>query len=620
MTSKNTGEINYNSGARIFLECPDEVPGIQFGEPVQAELERTVVVSDFFGKDLPQNSILVQHKCWFRPVLTPVKVHLTLAQVAGYRKAVYGLPEKYYPVLFQHPEYPNIMISTTKLSSFAEGRFAPFCDWKIVMGRLKAWLNGKNGIEEITCSPAVYPAFKADERLPGNAEETAFNASVKWFNNNMFFEQGDKIGVCEGYASGIQPSGRQSLRPALRCDCTGESAMIPAFDWAVNKNYPARKTSLQIMDYLFNSGKLADTDPASPTYGGLYFYENLPVFYAGDNSRASISCILASELTDNFDFVPNVLRCLLSLLRSTGKNGFRHNRLDNPCSFTNGQTWKDYQNEDLIEYRPHYQSSMWCAYLQAYVLTGHQEFFDKAKKAISMTMEIFPEVFWQNGITGEYARMLLPLAFLIQIEDTPQHRAWLRFATEKLLESIEPCGAIRELMGSPKFGKYPAPHSNEEYGTTEASLIQRNGDPCCDLIYTMNYAFIGLHESSIATGEKFYVNNENKIADFLCRIQLKSKAQPYLEGCWMHGFDFDLWEYFASSADNGWGAWCVESGWTNTWISTTFALRKLNRGLLCRENAEIYRRTFPEIYEEMQIVHKNFTPKPPVQTIVPGAE
>jgi len=32
----------------VFLECPGEVPGIEFGEPVQVELERTVVASDFF--------------------------------------------------------------------------------------------------------------------------------------------------------------------------------------------------------------------------------------------------------------------------------------------------------------------------------------------------------------------------------------------------------------------------------------------------------------------------------------------------------------------------------------------------------------------------------------------
>ena len=605
---------------RIFLEYPDEIPGIKFGEPVQGKFERTVVASGFFGKELPAGSILVQHKCWYRPVKTPVKAHLTLAQVAGYRKAIYGLPEKHSPILFQHPEYPHIMISTTPLNTFIESRFAPLADWKIVMGRLQAWLEDKNGVEDIPCSPAVYPAFKSAEKLPEAAEVNAFNANLEWFNKNMFYEQADKIGVFEGYISGVQPSGRQSLRPAARCDCTGEASMLPALDWALNKNYPARKTCAQIMDFLFHSGKLADTDPASPTYGGLYFYEHLPVFYSDDNCRAAMSCILASELTGNLNYSKNILRCLLSILRTAGPQGFRVGRLDNPKSFNNGKNWKNYQNEDYVEYRPHYQASMWAAFLQAYVLTGHKDFLDKVKCALRMTMNVFPKLVWTNGITQEYARLLLPLSFLVQIEDTGKHRFWLRTVATTLLKNMADCGAIREIMGDPEYGKYPAPRSNEEYGTTEAALIQQNGDPACDLVYTVNYAFIGLHEAAIATGDEFYKSAEDKLADFLCRIQVRSKSQPYLDGCWMRGFDYELWEYFGSSADNGWGVWCVESGWTNTWIAATFGLRQLQRGLLCRENAGHYRRIFPEILCEMQIIHKTFTPKAPALTVAPGAE
>ena len=617
ISNKHSGLAQTDKKNPIFLECPDSVPGIEFGEPMQAEIERTIVASDFFGEALPEGRILVQHKCWFRPVKTKVKAHLTLAQVAGYRKTVYGLPEKHYPILFQHPEYPHIMISTTPLSNFIEGRFAPLADWKIVMEKLNAWLGNK---EKIEYSPAVYPAFNVDEKLPNDAEMKAFNVNAEWFNNNIFFEQADKIGVFEGYVSGIQPSGKQSLRPSTRCDCTGEAAMIPALDWTINKNFPARKTTLQIMNGLFRGGKLADTDPKSPTYGGLYFYENLPAFYADDNCRASIGCILASELSGNLDYSENILRCLLSILRTTGPQGFRVGRLDNPASFKNGKTWLDYQNEDYVEYRPHYQAYMWAGFLQAHVLTGHQEFLDKTKCAIRMTMKVFPKLVWTNGITQEYARLLLPLAFLVQVEDTSEHRFWLRTVATTLLDNMAECGAIREMMGDLEYGRYPAPRSNEEYGTTEAALIQQNGDPACDLVYTVNYAFIGLHEASMATGDSFYIDAENKLADFLCRIQVKSKSQNYLDGCWMRGFDYELWEYYGSSADNGWGAWCVESGWTNTWIAATFALRQLKRGLLCRENTEHYHNIFPEIFKEMQIVHKTFKPKAAATTIAPGAE
>ena len=42
----------------------------------------------------------------------------------------------------------------------------------------------------------------------------------------------------------------------------------------------------------------------------------------------------------------------------------------------------------------------------------------------------------------------------------------------------------------------------------------------------------------------------------------------------MRSFDYKHWEYWGSSADLGWGAWSVESGWTNTWIAAVLAMRQ----------------------------------------------
>ncbi|MCK5844617.1 MAG: hypothetical protein KAG97_07925, partial [Victivallales bacterium] len=584
---------------------------------------------------------------------------------------------------FLHPDDPNTLISTIPILDFADRRYAPYADWKIVAAKIAEWLSGewkeiteRGGIgetwpgEKNKCSilniqssifnggkveadernwkdkrkldtdrsdckssgetlisdaeMSVRPAYSLGTVLPENAEQDIFDANASWFEKHVFYEQSDKIAVSEGFISGIDHNGRQSPRPPTRADCQGESAMIPALKWALEKDHPSRKTTAQIMDFLFNGGKLRDIDPNSPTYGGLYFYEHLPVFYSDDNCRASMACVLASELTGNFDFAPEILRCLLMILRSTGRLGFRRGRLDKLKSFENGETWKTYADEKHVEYRPHYQAYMWAGFLQAYVLTEHREFRDKAVNAIRMTMEnAFPaKLAWTNGITQEYARILLPLAFLVEIEDTSEHRGWLKTATETLLENMSDCGAIREMMGNLKYGKYPSPSTNEEYGSTEAALIQENGDPACDLVYTVNYAFIGLHEAAMATGDAYYRDAVEKMADFLCRIQARSKKQYYLDGCWLRGFDYELWDYYGSSADNGWGAWCVESGWTNSWIGATFGLRLLNRPLLCRDSAPKYREIFPEILKEMSILREyranpsSIAPK----TIAPGAE
>jgi hypothetical protein len=67
------------------------------------------------------------------------------------------------------------------------------------------------------------------------------------------------------------------------------------------------------------------------------------------------------------------------------------------------------------------------------------------------------------------------------------------------------------------------------------------------------------------------------LADYLCRIQNCSKALPWLNGCWFRAFDDRRWEAWASSADVGWGAWSVESGWGQAWTAAVLALRRQHR-------------------------------------------
>ncbi|MCX6927048.1 MAG: hypothetical protein NT154_28160, partial [Verrucomicrobia bacterium] len=113
----------------------------------------------------------------------------------------------------------------------------------------------------------------------------------------------------------------------------------------------------------------------------------------------------------------------------------------------------------------------------------------------------------------------------------------------------------------------------------EAPLIQSNADAASDLLYTCNFAFLALHEAAAATGDSFYRDAEEKLAKFLCRIQIRSETHPELDGGWFRAFDFKRWEYWASSADAGWGAWSIESGWTQSWITSVLALRGMQTSL-----------------------------------------
>jgi len=195
-------------------------------------------------------------------------------------------------------------------------------------------------------------------------------------------------------------------------------------------------------------------------------------------------------------------------------------------------------------------------------------------------MEAYPDEWrWTNGIQQERARMLLPLSWLVRLDDSPAHREWLRFMAGELLCSQDASGAIREEVGSPGHGSYGPPATNEDYGTTEAPLIQQNGDPLCDLLYTTNFALVGLHEATAATGDPFYAEAVDRLVAFLCRIQIRSERHPELNGGWFRAFDFKRWDYWASNADIGWGAWSIESGWTQSWIASVLALRQTGTSL-----------------------------------------
>lgn len=186
-----------------------------------------------------------------------------------------------------------------------------------------------------------------------------------------------------------------------------------------------------------------------------------------------------------------------------------------------------------------------------------------------MTMEKFPKWKWTNGIQQEKARMILPLAWLVRIDDQPQHRQWLDIIVRSFLEGYQNCGAVREELGEDGMGKYGRITSNAEYGLQEAPLISKNGDPVADLLYTMNFGFFSLNEAAAATGDPAYAAVVNNMRDFLIKVQVHSPAHTDLNGAWFRAFDYSLWDYWGSNADSGWGPWCTETGWIQNWILTT---------------------------------------------------
>ncbi|MGD1102633.1 MAG: hypothetical protein ABSA59_11250 [Terriglobia bacterium] len=600
---------------RLYVEFPSLVPRLQVGEPRSIAkgrygnlLERVFVASDAFSPSLEKLAILDFHDGRYVPIAA-ANADLVLARAAGFDKAVYGLPtEGVNPILFRVPE-GDVLVAATKLSQFLTGRYEPVKSWGFVWNWILQWLIPKAPVRLGEFEAVVRPSFGPRQPLPENAALHAFQKGVEWYDKAKLFvdsswekaaeERADlghaspppppnwpvgdgSEGLLEGFSNTIEYDGSQLLGWDRRNDCMGETSMAMAFSSAISGKPRDREIAANLNDFIYFNSVLAQgprNDPTSASYGlvGWALPKSQGVYYGDDNARSLLGTIATAALLKSDRWDELVLRCLLANLRTTGKLGFRGDRLDEKPLQQRG--WRYYYNAETVNYAPHYEAYLWACFLWAYDKTRDTRFLDRTKNAIRMTMAAYPDQWrWTNGIQQERARMLLPLAWLIRIEDNLEHRQWLKRMAEELLAFQDECGALREEIGSGE-SHYGPPKSNDRYGTSEASLIQQNGDPACDFLYTSNFAFHGLREAAAATGDPFYSHAEDKLADFLCRIQVCSSAHPELDGAWFRAFDFKIWDYWASNADWGWGVWSIETGWTQAWITSVLAMRHLKTSL-----------------------------------------
>src|SRR5262249_31057499 len=148
---------------------------------------------------------------------------------------------------------------------------------------------------------------------------------------------------------------------------------------------------------------------------------------------------------------------------TSGQEGFRGSSISVPELEKNG--WKYYHDRHFVYYSPHFEAYPWACYLWAYHHTGYRPFLDKAKSAIGITMAGFPgKWIWNDNM--ERAHMLLGLAWLVRLEDTPEHRQWARTVALDLLSVQDTSGGLAERFRVASSTHYQVPTSNEAYGTT----------------------------------------------------------------------------------------------------------------------------------------------------------
>ncbi|GAA5220265.1 hypothetical protein GCM10025777_08950 [Membranihabitans marinus] len=619
-----------NRNIRAFIEFPSIIPDLTLDSTVKAGNQRAIIRDGNFIKSADSLQILSLNGLHFIPV-NAERPLIVAAKVAGFDHAIYGLPEENHPLLFQWEDLP-VYISTTNLSQFISGRYAPQREWAKIWHSILSHLLPNASISPLEWTATVAPSFRKEKVLPQDVALNSVQRAINWYrearmlvpdnydeklqkiwdnksqhlswNENIPYGDGSK-GVFECIFSSIDESGSQPIGIAIRGDCVSETAMAFASAGQLLDNAEYLSTSKNLLDYyLFHSSAITKgyADPQHGAYGllpwGISNYAWFKASYGDDNARFILAAITSAALTQNNEWDELLMKSILACLRTTGKKGFRGSRINEGDLGING--WQYYRDREIENYSPHFEAYLWACYLWAYDKTGDEIFLQTAKRGILTMMEKYPHGWtWTNGLAQERARIILPLAWLVRVENTDENKKMLLRVVNDFLKLQDSCGAIREELGELKMGKYPPPQSNDDYGTNEASLIARNGDPVSDLLYTTNFAFLGLHEAAYTTNDSNIIDATDRLADFLCRAQVRSPHHPELDGGWMRAFDFERFEHWGSNADHGWGAWAIETGWTQGWITSIMALRELKTSIWdLTQNSDIAQH-YPDLKKQM---------------------
>ncbi|MCO5238688.1 MAG: hypothetical protein M9904_01410 [Chitinophagaceae bacterium] len=643
-TTTNINSVVYEKARakdlRLYVEYPSELPGMKFGEPKKGEVwERPVVSTEVFEPGLSKLRILQISDCHILPIasygdsLKPAD--LVLARIAGYNKAVYGLPDTTTPLLVQAGD-KNILLATTKLSQFVTARYGPSYAWTPIWNHIFAWLSPSNKIILPEWTPTVRPSYTREEKLPKDSEQNALTRGLTWYNgfllNEPWIEKSDRFGwkeiaknpivphknlnephgdgrygILEGHLSYINGDGSQPMRNLPRGDCNAESAMAYALGSLTENNAKYAEVATNLLGYVYETSGMFQGPPNEPKdawYGLLGWYEGggrfapkgAEVFPGNDGAKSLVATMVVSAAlkTDRWDEF--LLSGILGSFRTAGPEGFR-----NGGGFSKDELkekgWEYFAGNRMIMPWPQREAWAWANYLWLYDKTRYEPLLVQARKALQVTMENYPKKWLValNEMQMERARILLPLAWLVRVDDTPEHRGWLYRIIDDMMDRMDASGAIQEELITTSLT------ANKDYGGSETSIVQRDGDPCVDVFYSMAPAFLGIHEAVAATGDLRLARFEERMAEFLIRIQARSEGHEDLDGGWFRAFDYVNWEYWGANGDTGWGAWSTETGWLQSHVVATLAVRKLGTSLWDFTSQSKVAGHFPRFRKEMEI-------------------
>jgi hypothetical protein len=388
--------------------------------------------------------------------------------------------------------------------------------------------------------------------------EKALKENVNWFiNSGVMIPEDGKWGVAERILNTVGNGSTErvyksfpawtefddySIIEQRRADCNFETALLFLLAADVFEDKKYYETAVNILDFLYDrSGLLNRCDEKYPL--GAWNWSHIKwdrAIWFDDNGWNCYLQLLIAEKCPEFEAKYEMKKWAL-LLADSLTEGF--NAVFN-CQPSDTNDWAG----DLK--LPHWGSLVCIALARAWKEVPKPEYMEVVNK--------YHEYLWNerdNFIVSEDAYAVIGASIVAQLLDNPLHLQVAEYFTDKLILKIDP-----------ENGNIPAEHNEAPTGTHLA-----------DMIYTVNWALLGLQIVSSLTDNEKYRKAFEKVLELVIKIQDDCHDKQY-NGCWRGMYDIKAGEWGGGDCYEG-GAGSIYTGWTNAPISWVLAFEILNSSL-----------------------------------------
>ena len=537
-------------------------------------MERFLVRKEhFITEDFDELAVLPVRNCIFLPGhAKDLEVLASFAVVRGVHQAEYELPHEWemFPALCAGRRFREVF-ATFELSKYRELKFPLAGQWERLARKIVLYLLPETVRKAAEKKFAAIPLpvtwttagkFSVSERR--QRYRTTLDNLMQWYDNSgVLISPDGTAGAMEGFRS----FDHRKL-PIIRSDCNIQIALLMELYGQLSGNNRHKEISSNLVAYLWKNG-FQDGNPEHNTYGLWKFYQDFEDFpvqaFCNDNSWAASALSVLFALTGNREYLESA--------GLTAENIRRWRILEKIFCFSGEMLNNDgekYADKILANSRimNPFVPTMYAIYGH---FSGKPDFINRAEE--------FAENFVDHPTSAQTNVFpILMYAILFQLTGKSFYKDELRRRVECFEALKTKCGGVRNIL-------YNETKARNYYGILEVDVTQKTTDEIVDILYNNGPFVISVYAAWKATGDEYYLDFFHEVMDFLCAVQI-TDTDPKLRGAWMRGYDYRYNDYNGANGDMDWGAFCVESGWCNTWIGQALTLYLLDSDILPSMNPE----------------------------------